>query len=155
MEQYQKVDESLTGEIGIIREKEQLVSMLNSMQFGVGIFEYDSDSLIPKFYNNRLRDMLEIFDGSFYTSSSYVNDLVGYISKVCGKYVNDKNGININLSEEHEYKCKDDSKAYADISITIVSFNKNKMVVYCVIDDITNRIESENQFKEQGYVNQF
>lgn len=67
--------------------------------------------------------------------------------------VNDKNGININLSEEHEYKCKDDSKAYADISITIVSFNKNKMVVYCVIDDITNRIESENQFKEQGYVN--
>ena len=27
------------------------------------------------------------------------------------------------------------------------------MVVYCVIDDITNRIEAENKFKEQGYVN--
>lgn len=149
----QKVDESLTDDIGIIREKEQLVSMLNSMQFGVGIFEYDSDSLVPKFYNNRLRELLEIFDGSVYTSSPYVNDLLVYISNVCGKYVNDKNGVNINLSEEHEYKCRDGSKAYANLSITIISFSKNKMVVYCVIDDITNRIEAENKFKEQGYVN--
>lgn len=61
----QKVDESLTDDIGIIREKEQLVSMLNSMQFGVGIFEYDSDSLVPKFYNNRLRELLEILTGVF------------------------------------------------------------------------------------------